>query len=127
MILLDTNALIFSLAKPERLGKKTSHRFRSSYFVYFSSISLAELQIKADRKHLNLFQGAAGVLEASGYRKLAFEIESAEAMGRYTSLRKRDPFDWMLISQASAAGADFYTSDSYLLSLGLDFVKDLSD
>ncbi|MEY3561928.1 MAG: hypothetical protein RL068_1080, partial [Actinomycetota bacterium] len=35
-----------------------------------------------------------------------------------------DPFDWMLVSQALANEADFYTSDMRLLSLGLDFVKD---
>lgn len=127
MILLDTNALIFSLVKPERLGRKTSQRLRSSPFVYYSALSIAELQIKADKKHLNLLQREAGALGSGGYRKLAFDIESAEAMARYASLTRKDPFDWMLISQAAAAGADFYTSDKHLLSLGLDFVKNLQD
>ena len=46
MVLLDTNALLFLLTMPQRLGKKTNRLLSRSDLVHYSPLSAAELAIK---------------------------------------------------------------------------------
>jgi PIN domain nuclease of toxin-antitoxin system len=43
---------------------------------------------------------------------------------RFGSLAKHDPFDRLILAQASASGAKLVTADTALLSLNLDFILD---
>lgn len=126
-ILLDTNALFFAVAEPNRLGKHTRNRILKSTFVYYSAINLAEFTIKGRERFSRLTSLEPKVFQDAGFKKLAFDADAARAMDRFTGLRHSDPFDWMLLSQAASEECDFYTKDMRLLELGLDFVKDASD
>lgn len=49
---------------------------------------------------------------------------AADEILRFGSLAKHDPFDRLILSQASASGAKLITADRTLLALQLDFILD---
>jgi PIN domain nuclease of toxin-antitoxin system len=55
---------------------------------------------------------------------LDFNADHAIEMGRFGSLANHDPFDRMLLSQASYERFRFIATDRRLVELGLDFVID---
>ncbi|MDN5796628.1 MAG: hypothetical protein L0H79_12845 [Intrasporangium sp.] len=55
---------------------------------------------------------------------MPFHASHAKEVGRFAALAHHDPFDRMLLAQASAEGMRFLTSDAVLLGLGLDWVVD---
>ncbi|MEL0260892.1 MAG: hypothetical protein VXA38_02055, partial [Aquiluna sp.] len=59
-----------------------------------------------------------------GILELPYGFAAASEGMQFQELMGSDPFDWMLIAQAQAAGCDFYTADMRLLSLGQSFIKD---
>jgi PIN domain nuclease of toxin-antitoxin system len=125
VILLDSHALIWALASPERLGKQLKRRLESAGWVYFSPISTFELNMAfmsgRAPKLPEDFQHRSSEL---AFTELQFSQEASECAKNFTALVKTDPFDWMLVAQAQSAGCDFYTADLRLLGLGLPFIKD---
>lgn len=126
MILLDTNVLIFYLMEPARIGKLAQRAIGKSSFLYYSPISIAEIQIKSGRRSDRLLSQGLADFEGVGLMKSSFDFEASLAMSRFRSLLKTDSFDWMLLSQAAALSAQFFTTDQRLIELGLDFVVDAS-
>jgi PIN domain nuclease of toxin-antitoxin system len=124
MILLDTNTFIFALSSPKRLGSRSRARILNGGLVHYSSLSIAEIQLKQDPKLEKLFIHNPEVLLKAGFNQIPFAPEAALLMSRFRSLSKTDPFDWMLLAQAASLDAEFFTSDLRLISLGLDFVVD---
>jgi PIN domain nuclease of toxin-antitoxin system len=53
-----------------------------------------------------------------------FTSSAADEILRFGSLAKHDPFDRLILAQASASGAKLVTADTALLSLNLDFILD---
>jgi PIN domain nuclease of toxin-antitoxin system len=53
-----------------------------------------------------------------------FSSNAADEILRFGSLAKHDPFDRLILAQASASGSKLVTSDRTLLALNLDFVLD---
>lgn len=125
MILLDSNALLWAITSPNKLGRQLAKRLERLGCAFYSPLSTFELQLA----HL---KGSAPALPNKletrllelGFYELPFRQIDSEAARQLSGLQKTDPFDWMLVSQALASEADFYTADMRLLSLGLDFVKD---
>jgi PIN domain nuclease of toxin-antitoxin system len=126
MIFLDTNVLIFALSSPKHLGKKSRARLQNNGMLHFSSLSVAEIQLKQDPKLEKLLSPGPGGLVRSGFFQMPFSAEAAFSMSRFRFLAKSDPFDWMLLSQAASLNAKFFTTDQRLIDLGLDFVVDAS-
>ncbi|MEY3586877.1 MAG: hypothetical protein RJB32_173 [Actinomycetota bacterium] len=126
-MLLDTNALIWALSAPKKFGRQFIRRFEGAGWAYYSPLSVFELQLLA-RKHRGpqVSKDITKMLSEIGLVELSYSSDAALTASDFGHLANTDPFDWMLISQASAAGVDFYTSDQRLLSLGLRFVKDSS-
>jgi PIN domain nuclease of toxin-antitoxin system len=86
-------------------------------------MTVFELYQKAKKKKLNVPENLVELINQSGLQEL--QLNSHHAMySRYISHQITDPVDCLLIAQAKAKKVDFYTSDSKILSLGLDFVKD---
>ncbi len=127
MMLLDTNALIWALSAPKKFGRQFLRRFEGAGWAYYSPISIFELQLLS-RKHRGpeVSKDLSKMLNSIGLVELSYNSEAALAATNFGELVSTDPFDWMLIAQASAAEVDFYTSDQRLLNLGLKFVKDSS-
>lgn len=126
-LLLDTNALISAAVTPSRFGKRARYLVEKSPRLYYSSISIAELEIKGVNKKLsNLDEFYEGLTE-SALTELPFQATHALALSRFTQLAKHDPFDRLILSQAAAENIALITSDRVLLSLGLPWVIDASE
>jgi len=64
------------------------------------------------------------IISESGLVLLDFKADHAETVPDFPSLVRHDPFDRMLLAQASAEGMTFLTADTTLLGLNLPFVVD---
>jgi PIN domain nuclease of toxin-antitoxin system len=63
-------------------------------------------------------------LTAQGLALLSITAEHAEAIRDFPELVSHDPFDRLLVAQASRAGLRLLTADQILLALGRDFIVD---
>ena len=124
MILLDTNALLWALSSPETLGPTTHDALLAAPSVHYSPISLTELRIKEMLGRLSLPAGLLEAIAAAGFTPLPYADADAEALRRFPHLVRHDPFDRMLLAQATARALNLYTSDRTLLGLGLAYVHD---
>lgn len=123
-ILLDTNALVWFAKGSKELGKNAKQLFLSSKVVYFSSISIFELEIKQASKKLKIADNLVDQLEAKGLTELSLKSKEAKEIARFGTLIKHDPFDRMILAQASANELSLITSDRQILSLDFDWVLD---
>jgi PIN domain nuclease of toxin-antitoxin system len=124
-VLLDTHVLWWLLQQPKKLGKNILSELSSSSLVLYSPMTVFELYQKAKKKKLNVPENLVELINQSGLQEL--QVNSHHAIySRYISHQITNPIDCLLIAQAQAKKVDFYTSDSKILSLGLNFVKDAS-
>jgi PIN domain nuclease of toxin-antitoxin system len=123
-LLLDTNALVWFVRGSKDLGKNATREFLSAKTVYFSSFSLFELQIKRSKEKITLVDNLADELESRGIKELTPKGQDASEITRFTSLTMHDPFDRMILAQASANNLTLLTSDRALLGLGFEWIKD---
>lgn len=119
-VLLDTNALLWSLLEPEKLSPVVLETVKDPETVLLvSSASAWELSIK---HKLGKLASASGVLQDfPGYLKrlqasvLTITPEHALKAGALP-LHHRDPFDRMLVAQAQYEGVPVVTSDKVFSS-----------
>lgn len=116
-LLLDTHVLLWTVAEPRRIPSLTRKRLESSdNEVLFSAASIWELAIKLQIGRIALPVGAeeiAGAGEAMGFVELPVTAAHAAGVSRLP-LHHRDPFDRLLISQATREPARLLTLDSVL-------------
>jgi PIN domain nuclease of toxin-antitoxin system len=123
VILLDTNALVWTLSDSSMLGSAARRLLRDGG-VHFSSVSVLELVMKGMLGTFSLPQPPAEAAVRAGLRELPFTAEHANSLKEFPTLMRHDPFDRMLLAQARSEGWRLVTSDSSLLALGLDWVID---
>lgn len=124
--LLDTNALVATTAAPNRLGKRARYLIEKTPKLFFSSISIAEIEMKSLRSKNEKLDGIYQGLIESRLTELPFRSNHALALVRFTQLVKHDPFDRLILSQAAAENMGLITSDRVLIGLGLPWVIDAS-
>jgi PIN domain nuclease of toxin-antitoxin system len=122
--LLDTNALLGLLIGSVEFGKETTRRLKFEPDLFVSSLSIAELKIKEMKGKISLPSTFPDLIVAAQVEILDFNADHAIEMGRFGSLANHDPFDRMLLSQASYERFRFITTDRRVVELGLDFVID---
>jgi PIN domain nuclease of toxin-antitoxin system len=122
--LLDTNALLWSVFDPSQLGRSARRILENEPVIYYSPISIAELRIKEGLGRIQLPESFLDQLEANGFLSLSFDAIDAWYLNRFGTLAKHDPFDRMILAQASSARAKLITSDEILLGLNFDWVID---
>jgi PIN domain nuclease of toxin-antitoxin system len=122
-ILLDTNALLYAISEPERLGDKwTALLADMGNQVYVSSISVAEIAIKiAIGKMSPSIDASLDVLQRYGFIPLVFEVGHGNAM-RDLPRHHGDPFDRMIIAQAMVEDLAVMTTDRAFASYGVRLV-----
>lgn len=124
MILLDSQTLVWYLTADIKLGKQAKARLIECQDLYFSSLSILELEIK----QFDRTQGQGCLIRTAalktGLRELEFGGAEAETVSDFPLLGRQDPIDRGLIQQAAHYGTKFYTSDKKLLNQGLDWVID---
>lgn len=98
--LLDTHVALWWLADDDRLLPTHREVIASpANEVLVSSISVAEIAIKASLNKLTAPSGVADAVQASGLDLLAFDAAHAETLWELP-WHHRDPFDRMLVAQA---------------------------
>ncbi|HTQ32569.1 MAG TPA: type II toxin-antitoxin system VapC family toxin [Stellaceae bacterium] len=116
-ILLDTHVLIWAVADPDRLDAKTRDDLEDSgNELLFSAASIWEIAIKyrlSRPDFLHEPREIARAARATGFVELPIRATAAAEVATLPLLH-RDPFDRLLISQALAEPATFYTADAQL-------------
>lgn len=125
-MVLDTNALLALLTKPNLLGSQTTKLISDKETLHYSSISVFEIVIKDMLGKLKLPRPLMELLDSAAVASKAFEFQEAVAAYAFPSLTGHDPFDRMILATAKAHGAKLITSDRKMLELGFDWVWDSS-
>ncbi|PFH12162.1 PIN domain nuclease of toxin-antitoxin system [Collimonas sp. PA-H2] len=114
-LLLDTHLLLWAAGTPDRLSAAALALIGSQENeLFFSAASLWEIAIKRGLGRSD-FQADARLLRRglldNGYSELAIGSEHAVAIDSLPSIHK-DPFDRILVAQATVEGIVLLTVDS---------------
>lgn len=111
-LLADTHVLLWWLADDARLT--TRHRellADGTTDVLFSSVSVAEIAVKRSLGKLEAPADVASVLVSTGFVELPFTAAHATLLGALP-WHHRDPFDRMLVVQATVEELTIATVDT---------------
>jgi PIN domain nuclease of toxin-antitoxin system len=129
-LLLDTQILLWAAASPDRLPKKVLALINDAHNeLFYSAASIWEIVIKNSlgRKDFRidprLFRAA---LEDHGYQQLPITSEHVLLVQGLVS-RHKDPFDRILVAQASAEGMGLLTMDPAVMDYGGTVILDEGD
>ena len=122
--LLDTNALIWALTADPRLGPSARETIASPGTVTHWAVSVLKITVKTCWGSSRSPADLQSALHASVLPELPLTSAHAAALVSFPDLARHDPFDRMLLAQASAERLTLLTADSTLLGLGLSWVVD---
>jgi PIN domain nuclease of toxin-antitoxin system len=113
-LLVDTHLLLWAAGEPQRLSRKARQLLEDpASQLWFSAASLWEVAIKhgLGRRDFRVEPRRLrrGLID-NGWRELAISSEHAVATLALPALHK-DPFDRMLVAQATVEGLTLVTSD----------------
>ena len=116
-LLLDTHLLLWAAHDPKRLTKAARALIENSENeLFFSAASLWEITIKQSLGRQD-FRVDAGLLRRglldNGYTELSITSEHAISTGQLAYTHK-DPFDRILLAQATVEGITLLTNDRRL-------------
>ena len=126
MLLLDSQALLWLLDDNPRLGRQARQAITSAQGVHVSAATVWELTIKTMLGKLSVPADLSKRLTAQGLVLLSITAEHAEALRDFPELTGHDPFDRLLVAQASRTRLRLLTADQVLLDLDRDFILDAS-
>ena len=121
-ILLDTHILLWALSDDERLSEKARKAVENEdNEIYYSIISLWEVELKRiahpDAMRITAKE-LADYCEQSGFNRISIKDKHIYALSRLTRAENapshKDPFDRLLICQASEENMIFLTHGSLL-------------
>ena len=117
LLLFDTQLLLWAVMRPRRLPPAARGMIEGDPArLCFSVVSIWEVAIKASLKRadfsVNVRKLRLGYL-SNGFRELDITGDHAIAVGRLPWLH-RDPFDRLLLAQATVEGATLVTTDPVL-------------
>ncbi len=124
MLLLDSQVLLWLLDDNPRLGKLARETIASAGRVFVSAATVWELTIKTMLGKLAVPSQFSGRIVDQGLTLLSISAEHAEGIRAFPELSRHDPFDRLLLAQASMAGLQLLTADRVLLDLDRDFILD---
>ena len=121
-LLLDTHAALWWLGDDERLGSTSADLLDdASNDVLLSATVVWEVAIKRSLGKLKAPDGFASILVGAGATALPLTIAHTEAVERLR-WHHRDPFDRMLIAQATVEQAVLVSNDQALAPYGVQLV-----
>lgn len=122
---LDTHVMLWLARGDKRITPSILKAINASTETLISSISVAELEVKAAKGKIALSKDWVKSLEDAGIKVAPFTSESAQALSRFPALANHDPFDRMILAHAaSTRGSTLFTADEVLASQQLDWVID---
>jgi len=111
-IIIDTHIFLWSLSDPSRIAEQKVRELElPTNIIYVSSITIAELMIKASIGKLQINFDPVDLALKSGFELLDFSGRDALLL-KNLPFHHRDPFDRMLISQSIATKYPLMTDDS---------------
>jgi PIN domain nuclease of toxin-antitoxin system len=123
-MLLDSQAVLWVLDDSPRLGTRARKLITATSRVHVSAATVWELTIKSMLGKLSIPAGLPDHLAQQGFALLSITAEHAEAVREFPELRRHDPFDRLLVAQASLAGLRLVTADRVLLGIDRPFIVD---
>jgi PIN domain nuclease of toxin-antitoxin system len=116
-VLLDTHLLLWALSQPSKLSPATRKQIVTAE-VYVSAASIWEVSVKSALGKLSAKASdvLAGI-EPAGFTLLPISGEHAAKVAELPMLHK-DPFDRMLVAQASVEPMLLLTNDETLRGYG---------
>ncbi len=121
-LLLDAHAALWWLADDERIGATAAELLTdASNTTLLSAAVVWEIAIKRSLGKLQAPAGLAATLIGAGAHPLPVTIAHAEAVGAL-DCHHRDPFDRMLIAQATIEQAVLVSNDQALVAYGIPIV-----
>ena len=119
-LLLDTHIWLWSLAEPERLGRRVLKELRdSSNELWLSAISIWEALLLAERGRIELPDDRAEWLELATAHLFEAPLTYTIAfVAHELSLPHPDPADRFLAATAQVLDLTLVTADERLLGLG---------
>jgi len=112
--LLDTHVLIWWTDGDVRLAKKHLRAIESEAPVFVSSVSVFEIVVKRSLGKLETGDDPIRKAATGNTRELPVTWKHARAV-EALPFHHRDPFDRLLIAQASTEGLTLLTSDAAIL------------
>ena len=112
-IIVDTHIFLWALGHPSRISSERRQELESqANTVYVSSITIAELMIKASLGKLTLDFDPIRYTEETGFQFLSFTAADASLL-KDMPYHHKDPFDRMLIAQSIAQKTSIMSSDAH--------------
>lgn len=110
-ILLDTHVLLWWLGDDPQLGQELRSAIANgAHEVFVSSVSIAEIAIKRSQGKLAAPAELLRVLAEEGFQELPLlSIHATEV--EHLPWHHRDPFDRLLVAQATVEGLTLATHD----------------
>lgn len=116
-VLLDTHLLLWALSEPSKLPPAVRKQILAAE-VYVSAASIWEISIKSAIGKLEADPNQVlAAIEPAGFSILPVTGEHAAKVAELPSLHK-DPFDRMLVAQASTEPMQLLTNDTALRGYG---------
>jgi len=121
-LLLDTHAALWFLSGDERLGQgAVRHLTDDANRVLLSAAVVWEVAVKRSLGKLAVPQEYVSLLLGAGVQALAVSVDHAAAV-EGLPWHHRDPFDRMLVAQASIEGAALVSRDDALRPYGVTLI-----
>jgi PIN domain nuclease of toxin-antitoxin system len=120
-LLLDTHILLWWLADSPRLSKMARRAIEESEAVFVSAVSAWEIELKRARSLLRAPDNLEATLRARDLQTLSLTVSHAIAAGRLPR-HHGDPFDRMLIAQASIESLTLLTADKQQAAYGVPVI-----
>jgi PIN domain nuclease of toxin-antitoxin system len=118
-LLLDTHTFI--RWDNDRLPKPVTRRIQRATEVFVSAVTAWEIAIKCSLGRLAAKGNVAEALEDYGFQPLAISLSHADCVRTLPPLH-RDPFDRMLVAQASIEGLSIVSADEALSAYAIPVV-----
>jgi PIN domain nuclease of toxin-antitoxin system len=121
-LLLDTHAALWWLSEDERFGEATAVQLTDeTNQILLSAVVVWEVAIKRSLGKLEIPENFASTLLDAGLQPLPISLDHAAAVEQLP-WHHRDPFDRMLVAQASIEGAAVVSPDEALRPYGVTLV-----
>uniref|UniRef100_A8M425 PilT protein domain protein n=1 Tax=Salinispora arenicola (strain CNS-205) TaxID=391037 RepID=A8M425_SALAI len=121
-LLLDTHVVLWAITGDANLGPAFLDRLRRDPDIYLSPVTLWEITVKQTAGKLAGPSDLAERVRDMGFRELAVTHAHAIAAGRLP-LHHRDPFDRMLVAQATVEGMTLASRDASIARYDVDVLK----
>ena len=122
-LLLDTHTLLWWLSEPARLSKDAYASIENqANEVFLSAASVWEIAIKKNQNRLRAPDNLVKIAIERGFTSLPISFSHAEAAGALP-MHHRDPFDRMLVAQATIEDLVLLTDDPHIPRYGIRTLK----